>query len=77
MVSPLVRGMPVRQKIERAPEAVEIGPEVDRSGIVRLLGGHVVDRTHGGPGCGEHRKLIGSVVGRVRINAGQAQIDQF
>ena len=32
------------QEVERAPEAVEVGPVIDRAGVLRLLGGHVVGR---------------------------------
>ena len=64
------------QEKERATQAVDVGPDIDGTGVLPLFGGHVVDRAHEYPVLGER---LGMPVHRlgIRVEFRQAEVEEF
>ena len=66
------RGMPGQHVIERAAEAVDVGPMIDRMAVERLFGGQIIGRAQHVFVVGDRqRRFVG--VGEL----GQSQIENF
>ena len=75
IVGPLYGGLPGEQEMQRAAQAVNVGPVIDRRRIDRLLGRHIVGGANRSAG---HRDIraSGRSVSAV-IEPGQPQIGHF
>ena len=72
VVRPAKRRAAREQLIERAAEAVDVGPNVDRTAVGGLLGGHVIGRPHG---LARARHLLPARL--LAMKSGQAQVQHL
>ena len=63
------KGRPAgKQFVERGPEAVDVGADIDRAAVGGLLGGHVIGGAHRLAGAG-HVCRLGRKVRRWKLDA--------
>ena len=70
----VVGGFAGEQVVERAAEAINVGPRVGVLGAEGLLRGHVIHGAHDGPGAGQFGLGCGIAAG---VDPGQAHVENL